>query len=393
MGDTGDQARGGRRSPRRELSLTQVANGLFATSLGMAAVSVPLLAVQSGHGLAAIGPLIALSAVTQTLARVGMGAAMDRLPTKFFIVTATILLAASCLLLGVTTAIWAFVVSQLLQGVARAYFWTGSQTHGVRASASAVHALAQLSIVTGIGSLAGPALAGAVGAFSIELSLLVAGAIAALATIPALLLTRFAPFQVPARSAASRRPRAMWRRSAVFDAGWMSGVAGAWRAMLNSYLPVLLTDAGHSVPLVGVLIALANLAAIAGAMVAVPVRRLGIRATLTVSILPTGIGVAVAALVPQNLILVVVALTVSGIGGGVLQTIAPALAADSVSAAERGRAIASTGTFRAVALLITPLGVAGLIGVLPFTAACAAAGALMAFPAALALRRNTAPPE
>ncbi|NUR08117.1 MAG: hypothetical protein HOQ45_14055 [Nocardioidaceae bacterium] len=57
------------------------------------------------------------------------------------------------------------------------------------------------------------------------------------------------------------------------------------------------------------------------------------------------------------------------------------MASDAVHPEERGEAIAAAGTFRAAALLLSPLGVAAMLGVLPLAGAMGVAGVLMLLPA------------
>lgn len=85
---------------------------------------------------------------------------------------------------------------------------------------------------------------------------------------------------------------------------------------------------------------------------------------------------------------VAVALAISGIGAGVLQTVGPAIAAEKVHPEERGDALALTGTFRATALFLSPLAMAGLVTLAPVTAALLAAGLLITAPAATTWRSN-----
>ncbi|MHA7241287.1 MFS transporter [Arthrobacter sp. TMS1-12-1] len=373
------------RAPRSPDSLlSDIGNLGFGVAQAMAAVIVPLLAVDVGHPVASVGLIVSVAAVSQTLARLAMGAMMSRFTTKFFIITAVMLLAASCLVLASTTDLWAFVLSQLLQGAARAYFWTGSQTHVVRGSNSAVDALARLNVVQGIGQLGGPAIAGLLGAWSLQGALLVAGAVSALTVFPVLFLTRFPPF---ARKRKQDGGQGMLSQPGIRTAASMTAVAGAWRGILNSYLPVILTGAGYSVPAAGLLITVTNLTSLAGSAIASRVQARSIRFATVGGIASTGLGLALVAFLPTPLAIAVLALAVSGLGAGVLQTVGPALAADSVSEHDQGRAIATIGIFRSVSLLASPLAAAGLVLILPGTAmAAGVAGIIIAIPALAGLR-------
>lgn len=379
---------------RRDHVLSQAANLGFAVSQSMTAVVVPLLAVEVGHPVTIVGIIVAVSAVAQTIARLGMGAMMSRIPTKHFILTATVLLATSCFVLGISGALWAFVVSQLLQGAARAYFWTGSQTHVVRASDSAVSALSKLNVMQGVGQLIGPALAGTVGAWSLQVSLFTAGGLAMAATLPAMMLIRFEPFSRRSKGADGYRRR-IWLRPGVGTAASMTAVAGAWRGILNSYLPVILTGAGYSVATAGALVTVTNFASLGGSAFAGWAQARGERFANVAGTLCTGVGLALVAFFPSVIVVTVLGLLVSGWGAGWLQTIGPALAADSVGEEERGRAIASIGIFRSVSLLISPLAAAGLVLVLPGPAvASGIAGIIISVPALVAFRkRNSSQPS
>jgi hypothetical protein len=80
-----------------------------------------------------------------------------------------------------------------------------------------------------------------------------------------------------------------------------------------------------------------------------------------------GLGMAATALLPGDPVLAGLLLGVSGLGAGALQTVGPALAADAVHPEERGAVLSTAGTFRAVALFVCPLGVAGGLLVAPLS--------------------------
>lgn len=374
-------------TPRNEDVFAQTTIFLFSVALGMATVVVPLVATASGYALGAVGFLVATSAITQIAARAGMGILMDRVRTRSFVLASLILLAASCVALAVSQDFWAFIVSQLLQGAARAYFFTGAQTHVVRGSRTAVAALARMNVTNGIGLLIGPLIAGLVGAWSLIAALWIAAAISGVAIFTGAFLIPYAPFTRPQRQPGDTT-RPMMKRPGVVTAGWMGATAGGWRGILNSYLGVVITEAGHSIPVVGAMMTLANLAALVGSSLAMPLRRLGIGKSTMVGTLLAAVGTAAMALLMPNLPLACVFLVLSGLGGGILQTLGPALAADSVGAEERGRSIASVGTFRAISLLVTPMGIGAMVLVLPSPAMATAIVAVALGVPALISRRS-----
>jgi MFS family permease len=351
---------------------------VFAVALGIATVAVPLLMVRADYSAPEIGLLVALSAVAQMGTRMFMGPMMRHLADKMFVVMAAGALVASCVVLLLSTSWMVLAVSQLLQGLARAFFWTGTQTHAVRMSSSAVAALARVNFASGAGQIAGPLIAGVLIARSPDLALGVAAATGALGVGFALLLTRLAPFAPRAdRESAGR----VWRRPSVAVACWAGASAGAWRGLVGSYVPVILEHARHSSTTIGVLVSVANGAQVAGSAIAGRARGAGVRRSLILGVLAGGLGIAAVGPLAASAALVTLGLLISGMGAGALQTIGPAVATDAVHTEERGEAIASTGTFRAAALLVSPIAVAGMVLVVPLSAALLAAGLLITVPA------------
>jgi MFS family permease len=355
----------------------------FSFALGIATVAFPLIALDAGYSGAQVGVLTATSAITQMATRTVLGRVMRHVSDRSLVTLAACLVAASTGVLMVSAAIVPFVVAELIQGAARACFWTGSQTHVVRGSGSSVSALATVNFISSFGLLAGPVVAGVLLERSTSLTLLVATLAGVVAVPITRLLDKLPPFVLPP----DRPPGRLWRRPGV-DAGCWAGVtAGAWRGLVSSYVPVALQLAGQSASTIGALVSAANAASVAGSGAVGRVSRAGAWKALAVGTLATGIGTAAVAAVAGSAPLAALALAVSGLGAGALQTIGPAVATDAVHPEERGEAIAVTGTFRAGALFAAPLGVAALILAMPLTAAMTVAGALITGPV-LAVRRR-----
>jgi MFS family permease len=362
---------------RRETATTLAGATVFAVALGIVSVTAPLLAFRAGYSSPQIGVLVALSAVSQMGTRLFMGAMMRRLPDKVFILAAAACLAAACGALALSASWAVFAAAQLLQGLARALMWTGTQTHAVRLSQSAVAALAKVNLAAGSGQIVGPLLAGVLVAHSPQLALGVAAAVSAVGVITAALLTRLAPFTGRAKDRAGGR---VWRRPGVDVACWAGAGAGAWRGVLDSYVPVILEHAQQSAATIGAIVAVANGAQVAGGAIAGRLRGKGQQRSLVVGVLMSGLGVAALGPVAGMAALAGAALLLSGIGAGALQTLGPAIATDAVHPEERGEAIASAGTFRAAALLLSPFTLAGLVTVIPLSAAVLTAGLLISLP-------------
>jgi MFS family permease len=350
---------------------------VFSFALGMASLALPLLALREGYSVAAIGVLTAMSAVAQFGSRFLLGAAMRRWPDRMLINTAAILLVLSNVSVALSAAVAPFVVAELLQGSARACFWTGSQTHVVRRGGSSASALAVVNVAAAVGAMLGPIVAGVLSEGTPVLALWVAAVFALGVLGPSLVLDRLPPF-APRQPHASGR---LWRRAGG-DAGcWGSAAGGAWRALLGSYVPVVLDAARQSSSMIGVLTAVANAAAVVGSGLAGRLPPRLVAPGFLASTVATGAGTAATAAVAGHAPLAAVALAVSGLGAGVLTVLPPAVASDSVTAEERGDAINTTGIFRAGALFATPMAVAGLAGVVTVGPAMALVGGMLALPA------------
>lgn len=367
---------------RRDTLATTTGAVVYSVSLGAAVVALPLLALEAGYTGVEVGILVALSAVTQMLGRLGMGAWMNRFADWTFVIAATAMLALSSGLAALSTDVAPFVAAHLLQGFSRAFFWTGTQTHAVRGPRPAVQGMAIVNLSSATGLLIGPLVAGVIGEISLSLALAISAALAALGLVPAALLDRLPPFSPPKGSSQKR----IWRRPGV-DAGCWAGVsAGAWRGLLGSYVPVALDQARTSTSLVGVLISVANAAQLAGSAGVARLGTRGLARSLVAGAIVAGLGVGAVGVLAGSPVLAGVALALSGLGAGVLQTAGPAVAAEAVHPQERGAVMAASGTFRAAALLGAPLVAAGVVAVAPVSVALAVGGVLIVVPARSAWR-------
>ena len=311
-----------------------------------------------------------------------MGRMLHKLPDKLFVMAACVLVGLSCGILMLSTSLAAFVLAELAQGVARAFFWTGSQTHVVRASKTAVGGITLLNIAGGIGSLAGPVVAGMLSEHTPQRALAMGIVVSAATVIPAGLLTKLPVFEI-----IRREPGRMWRRPGVSAACWSAVGTGTWKGVLSSYVPVALALAAQSASTIGILVAIGNAASLLGSAMSGWVRRVGINGSLLIGIVSTGLGTAAIGPLAGFAMAVTSALVISGFGAGVLQTIGPSVATELVHAEERGDAIASVGLFRAAALFAAPAGMAGIVLIAPISVAFVVVGGLVMLPA-LALRQN-----
>ena len=377
---------------RQRLSRDVVASAsgaaVYSFALAIASVALPLLALRAGYSAAGIGALTAVSAVSQMGTRMVLGAVMRRWPDWTLVTAAGLLLAVSNLVVVLSAALAPFVLAQLLQGVSRACFWTGTQTHVVRGPGRAAGTLATVNLVSSIGLLAGPAVAGVLSERTPVLALAVAAVVAVVGMVPTFLLDRLPPFVPPE----DRPPGRLWRRPGVDIGCWAGVSAGAWRGLLGSYVPVALDAARQSATTIGALISVANAAALVGAVIAARVRQSWTARVVLWGIVVTGVTTGLTAALAGHALLSALVLATSGISAGILQVLGLAVASDAVHPEERGEAIAVSGTFRAGALFAAPLAGAGLVVVIPLAPAVALVGAAMTVPA-VALRRRRIPAE
>ncbi len=246
----------------------------------------------------------------------------------------------------------------------------------VRSDEPAVKGLARINLASAAGLLIGPVVAGFVGERSLVAAMVLGAALALATVVPAALLDRLPPFVRPT----DRVPGRIWRRPGV-DAGCWAGVAGgAWLGLLGSYVPVALQEARQSSTTIGVLVSVANLAQLVASGGAGRLSQRQLAPAFAAGALAAGLGTAAVGLLAGQPVAAGVALAVSGLGAGLLQTVGPAVATEAVDPQERGEVIAATGTFRAAALLVAPLGAAAVTTVAPVAVALVVGGLVAGAP-------------
>ena len=104
---------------------------------------------------------------------------MRRYPDWLLVFLATLMLATSTAIVAVSAALVPFILCELAQGCARGAFWTVSQTHVVRSSATAVSGMAKMNLASAVGLLMGPLIAGLLAEQSLTTALVLASGIAA----------------------------------------------------------------------------------------------------------------------------------------------------------------------------------------------------------------------
>ena len=352
---------------------------LYSFALAVANVAFPLLALSVGYSAKALGIFVAISAIAQIGARWMLAAVMRRVSNATIVVASAILLTLSSAVVAATTNVIAIVASALLQGMSRAAFWTGSQTHIVRRDRPGAPSIAMLNLAASVAMVIGPIVAGLVSDRSAVTALWIATVVSGLAIVPTVFLERPPPFV----STSSINKREFVGRPEVAVGLVANAMAGGWRGLLGSYVPVALERAGRSGSIIGVMITVANAAAIIGSFIAARVTPRRAKGAVAVSILSTTIGTAVTGFGHLPLVVLGAGLTMGGVATGVLQVLGLTIAAESVPTEQRGDAIAITGTLRAGALFAAPFGVAMLLSVTTLGPAVVVMTLLLAAPAAV----------
>lgn len=350
---------------------------LFTTSLGLSSVAFPLIALATGRTASEIGLLVAMSAVVQILARSRLGHLMRRVPDRVVFAGGPVGLALAFTVLLVSSTLAALVLAWAVLALGRACFWTAGQTHSVRGTGSSVRRLAALNVFGSSGALVGPVLAGLLVELDTRAALATGAGLAVAALLPVAGLDRFPPFS---RKREQPREPAMWRRPGVSAGCWAGATAGAWRGLMDSFVPVALERARHSSATIGMLVSAANAAAVASAALLGGTPSGRTRQVYVGSMLSAALGMAAFGYASGNVAAAAVALAVAGLGAGVLQTLGPALAASAVSPDEKGDAMAAYGTLRTSAMFVAPLATSAAILVMPIAPALLLTGLLLAVP-------------
>jgi MFS family permease len=340
----------------RDSGAQYIAAFLFSISLGIAAVAYPLLVLDQGHSLTVAGLLIALSATAQVLTRWHLGTVMRLVSNATLVVGAAALLALSNLVVVGNVSFASLTASSVIQGVARACFWTGNQVHIVRSGRPTSTGIATLNLVATLAMLIGPVVGGILAGRSLSQAFAAATIVAAIGVAPTFLLERLPPFA----SVGGHGYVDLLQHPGVRLGVWVSITVGLWRGILGSYVPIGLYEIGTTETTIGIVIAIANAAVSAGGFLAgrIPAPKVAINAACWSTVI--GVTTAMVGFELQASV-ITVALAVGGIGVGLLQVLAITAVSDAVHPELRGDAVTLAGVARGTTLSAAPLGVAGLL--------------------------------
>ena len=342
-------------SEHRE-AVAQYAGALFfSLCLGITSVVFPLF-VDEDRSAAAVGILVGLSAAVQVLTRWQLGSLMRIVSNANVISAAAVLMCLAVGLLVFSSGMAALVVSAAMQGMSRAFFWTGNQVQIVRSPRSTPRAIATLNMTATVGMLIGPLLGGFIGGRSFEAAFAVAAAVALVSVVPTLMLHRAPPF---ARVGGHSYLQLIQNRGV--QVGVCASIAiGVWRGLLGSYVPVGLDAAGSSEALIGVVVAVANGAAAVSGYLAVPM--VGARVAPGVARWGAVTLVATAFVgFELDVALMTAALVVGGVAIGLIQVLSITAISEAVRPELTGDAVTLVGVARGLSLSGAPFGVAALL--------------------------------
>lgn len=366
--------------PRYVVFLTATACGV---ALGTSTVALPLLALEAGHSAERIGFFTGAGALTQLTSRAFIGALLRRFPDRMVIAAATVALTSTFAAVSVFRHALAFVAAASLEGMARALFWTGIQTHVVRGQKEVGSNIAKVTLAGYVGLGIGPTLAGALLDVSPLLSLGWGALCSALALAGALRLDKWPPFSPPKEAGRVR----VWRRRPVVIGSLATGVAGSWRGLLSSYVPVALVAGSQTSAGVGLAVTLGSGANMLAALALVRQQPRRQERGIVIGCAVAGLGIGVLGLMAGSAVIVILCLVASGFAAGMLQITGASYAAQGVHPEERGDVLALTGLVRAAAIMATPVFVAVMLHVVPLGAALAMVGALLTVSPVVLIRR------
>ena len=345
------------RDDRRDRFVGLVVVFAFSIGLGVGTVTIPLLALAAGYDAPAVGFLVATAAAMQLGTRLTLPWLLGRFTDRSLTAISAAMMLAAFVLLVASTAVAVFVAAQLLQGAARAIFWTSSQAHAIRDQPDPIRRLVDLNLAGNAGTLVGPAVGGLLASIGLTVAL-VAGAAGALVAVAGTgLLRAFPPFD-RRRSAGTRR---LLGRTGVDVACWASVVGGLWWSMMGSFVPVLLVGAGVDSIGVGWAITVSEGAGMVALLAQRSVSRARIGVAVRVGAFVAAAALVAIALLPPVLPVTIVLLLVGGAAAGSVTTLSPAMATLVATADEQGDALSLTGTFRAAALFASPAAVGALV--------------------------------
>lgn len=361
-----------------------VVTALYALALATATVMLTFVALDEGLSLAVIASLSAASAATQFVSR-SLVNHLFRIATDRSIMAGSLMvLALSMLAVLVIPGLIGLLVAQLLQGISRAGFWSGSQVHALRLGPRPERRMARNQFLSNGLAILGPILAGVMATGEPRLAAAVIAAIAIVGASTCLLLTRLPLFERVPKTTDNK----LWRYHGMRVGAFGTLAAGSFNAVLTTFVPIMFGDAGWAEARTGLLIGAANAGLLVGSLAAGAIAAAFFSRTVTIATLATATGIASLACLPSLEAVSVSGVIVAGVGSGVILTLGPTLVGTTVPEALRGSSVVFAGVFRAGALFLTPLAVSAAGLVMPMPLAMLLIGVLAGSPGAVVIARR-----
>jgi hypothetical protein len=326
-------------------------SGLYSLGLGISGIMLTFVAISDGLPIGVIALLSAASAASQMICRLALGVAFRHVADRVIMALALLVLGFSMAAVLALSGIVGLAIAQIFQGASRAGFWTGSQIHVLRVAKVPANGMARNQFVSSAIGVLGPVIAGTFAGQDPRLAAWVVLGVSLLGVVGCMLLSRLPVFDPP------KKPEegSVWRRPGVAISSMGSLASGVWYVAIHTFVPVVLGAAQWSTLSIGIVMGATNasmLIGVIGASLAKPVR---FESIIIIGTITSSIGVALLCLAGILPVVTVAGLVASGVGTGMLMTLYPTLAAQSVHPEERGQAVVTTGVYRSSALLGTPI--------------------------------------
>jgi MFS family permease len=343
-----------------------LASGLFTNGVwDMLSVVVPLYAVAVGLNAAEIGLVIAARSVLPTALSIHGGILMDELGTRRVLLWVAVASTLLPLLFPLSGWFGVLTALQLLLGLATSLGMAASQTWSLEVSSGDTDFLARYSVATRIGTFFGPVVIGAAwdlfGAWVafVCVALCGAGAIAA---------TAYGSVGAPrqrgiAHGAKALVPRWAPHRQAlllatipavafILAASLLRNASGA---IQSSLFIVYLNGVGLSGTLIGLLVAIAELAGVAGSLAASRAQRSMPTNRLIVGCIAVPIAaISITPLIGHAFLLLAIAAAIRGIAQGMSQPLMYAVLSEEVPGGRHGASVGLRNAVVRLNSIVTP---------------------------------------
>jgi MFS family permease len=376
----------------REVGVLAAVAFCVAAGFGIVAPAIPVFARSFGVSRTAAGAVISAFALMRLTSALGVGRLVDRIGERVVLGTGIGLVAGSSALAGLAANYGQLLGLRAAGGIGSAMFSVSATTLLLGSTTSEQRGRAMGAFSGGflLGGIAGPALGGIITGWSLRAPFFIyAGTLAAAGSIGLLLLPRH-EHVVAAKKASSQAALGILHalRLPAFRAAAFANLADNWAAVgaRSAIVPLFVVEALHEPPLwtgIGFTVfTLANIVTLLAGGRATD--RRGRRPVLLVGCLVSAAGTALLAL-PPSLPLLIGALTVFGLGSGLLD-VAPGAMMGDVVGGRGGTVVAGYQMAGDLGSLAGPLVAGYLADSAGFGTAFAATAAVLVAAAVVAFR-------